>query len=320
MLPVMAQTNAVRLAQALQTPYLTFKDSDHKGVTGEEMRAMGLLDESGLPRTPFTVFRFCMEDYKGRIICGCVQRQEGNLQLVAFHRYEGKIGPVSWAITFKRWAANGDMEYDGRLFDTNTLKDVTEFVKQVDATNKANPSLEGMTPERAKKLIPELVSQVNDLEKSVSILRGQSDMLTSLSSIVGKHEAPIGAPSVFLTLYHSVMLLCYEYLAPHNFVARVIPSAQGKSVEWVRAREHYTVIHRHHAANNKAVSEGATVTDSKHTIRLAHSRRAHTRILTHPKWTFKRGQRVFVRASWVGPKEWKDTAGQTYQILTAVSP
>lgn len=321
MLPVMAKTNAGRLAQALQTPYLTFTDSDHKGVTGQEMGAAGLLDDFGLPRTPFPVFRFSIQDYKGRLVCGCVQRHDGNLQLVAFHRHDGKIGPVAWAITFRHRDINGDLDFDGRLFDTTTLRDVTEFVKQVDATNKPNSSLEGMTKERAKKLLPELIAQVNDMEKSVGILRGQQAMLETAAALPLQPDSigPIGTSAVFIALYHSVMMLCYEYLAPHNFVARVIPATQGKSVEWLRAREHYTVIHRHHAANNAVVREGETVTDSRHATRLAHSRRAHTKVLNHPRYKFKRGQTIFVRASWVGPKEWKDTAGQTYQILTQVA-
>lgn len=310
-LPVMANTNATRLAHVLQTPYLTFKDHDHKGITGDEMRAAGLIDDFGLPRTPFPVFRFCMEDYKRRIIFGCVQRDEGKIQLVAFHRYEGKLGPVGWAIIFKRWERDGDLEFDGRMFDTRTLHDVTDIVKKSEELREPPPSMDGMTREKARSLIPKLVADIERRELAIDVLRGQADMLESSALI-----ASANTPSTFIALFHSLMVLSYEYLAPHNFVARVIPSTQGKSVEWLRAREHFTVIHRHHAANNRDVKEGATVSNDGHATRLAHSRRAHTRMLTHPKWTFKRGQRVFVRASWVGPKEWKDTAGQTYQILT----
>lgn len=325
MLPIMAKTTPARLAQALQTPYLTFKDPDHKGITGDELRALNLLDDFGLPRVPFPVFRFCMEDYKGRTVCGCVQRNEGEIQLAAFHKYEGSIGPVSWAITFRRWDRNGDLDYDGRLFDTRTMKDVTDFVKQVDETNSVIPnSAAGATKEQAKKIIPVIARHIKNLQQSSDILRGTASVLESVSEFAGEKSilpdaVPIGSHSVFIALYHSLMTLCYEYLAPHNFTARVTPSTQGKSVEWLRAREHYTVIHRHHAANNKAVKEGSTVTDHKHATRLAHSRRAHTKVLNHPRYKFKRGQTIFVRASWVGPKEWKDTAGQTYQILVPVA-
>lgn len=177
--------------------------------------------------------------------------------------------------------------------------------------------MDGMTKERAKVLLPKLIAQVNVIDKQVEILRAQKDFLET----TGQMQCATAVESskqrgVFMALYNSILILCYEYLAPHNFTARVTPATQGKSVEWLRAREHYTVIHRHHAANNATVREGSTVTDSKHATRLAHSRRAHTKVLNHPRYKFKRGQTIFVRASWVGPKEWRDTAGQTYQILT----
>jgi hypothetical protein len=103
-------------------------------------------------------------------------------------------------------------------------------------------------------------------------------------------------------------------------MALVRPNKEGKSVEWTQAREHYTIIHHYHPANNKAVSESASLpTESDDAVlkRMTHSRRAHTRLLSSAKFRFKQGQRVFVRACWVGPQEWKDEGGkQIYRILT----
>lgn len=111
-----------------------------------------------------------------------------------------------------------------------------------------------------------------------------------------------------------------DYMAPSNHIVAVRPDKQGKSVEWIRSREHYTIIHRTHAANNKTVKSGSVVenNEEKHLTRLAHSRRAHYRILKHPK--FKRDpngieKRIMVKNTWVGPKEWRDNSGQIYKIV-----
>lgn len=318
MLPVMAHTSGARLSQALQTPYLVFKDSDHKGISRAELCQMGLTDDFGLVRTPFPIFRFCIEDYKGRVVYGCAQRQDDNLQMVAFHRYDGKLGPVAWGLTFKRYSEDGALECDGRMFDTCTSADVTDAVKRSEELRGASlPQKDQLSPAEARAWIPRIQGMMRTHEKAREVLRAEIGVIEHAEGL-GASGAPEGA-STFVALYHSLMLLCYEYLVPSNFVARVIPATQGKSVEWLKAREHYTVIHRHHSANNAALKEGETVSSAGHQQRLAHSRRAHTKLLTHPKWKYKRGQRVFVRASWVGPKEWKDTAGQTYQILTPVA-
>lgn len=320
MLPVVGKVPAAKMPRILQSPYLTFVDTNKEGITRNEARAMGVLDDRGFVRTPFPLFRFCMTDHKGRVVAGVAESSDGKLQMVVFHRYEGKIGPVCWAATFMPGPQLDDVEYDGRIFDTRTLEDVTDFVKRTDEMREKPPEESELAPLRVRLL--QARGHLNALQKSVQILEGQVGVLDSAADLNGKNEIVMPGPAqtspqpfIFLALYNSLLVLCYEYLAPHNFRARVTPSAEGKSVEWVRAREHYTVIHRHHSANNAAVKEGQVVTDSKASTRLAHSRRAHTRLLTAAKWKFKRGQRVFVRASWVGPKEWKDTAGQTYQIL-----
>lgn len=329
-LPVVAHATPKNLATAMQTPYLTFVDSEHASITCAEMHKLGLVDEYGIVRTPFPVFRFCMEDHKGRVVFGCVQRDETGISIVAFHRYDGKVGPVMWAIKYKAAGEplSGDLGFDGRLFDTRTLTDVTDFVEKTEAREKLpdKSDMSSISRDEAKRLIPKYVAEVTRQEQSLEISRGEIEVLKTVinmeagAGLVEKIDPRQHQKSVFMALYNSILILCYEYLAPHNFTARVTPATQGKSVEWLRAREHYTVIHRHHAANNATVREGSTVTDNKHATRLAHSRRAHTKVLNHPRYKFKRGQTIFVRASWVGPKEWRDTAGQTYQILTERAP
>jgi hypothetical protein len=103
--------------------------------------------------------------------------------------------------------------------------------------------------------------------------------------------------------------------------AQVSPNKPSKSIEWVKARTHYTLIYHGHPANTKNLAEGSNVTvDRKEQLtRMAHNRRAHYKTLKHERFRYARGKRIFVKASWVGPKEWKDEGGhQIYKILEEV--
>jgi len=88
----------------------------------------------------------------------------------------------------------------------------------------------------------------------------------------------------------------------------------SKSVEWVKVREYYTVVHRKHEANAKGAAELGTYGDNTHK-RIAHARKAHFRILRSEKWGKNQGRKVFVSATWVGPREWIDAdSKQIYSV------
>jgi hypothetical protein len=55
--------------------------------------------------------------------------------------------------------------------------------------------------------------------------------------------------------------------------------------------------------------------ESDHIERAPHRRRAHYRRLSSPRFRLKRGQRVLVRASYVGPRE-ASYGGERYTVLT----
>ena len=93
---------------------------------------------------------------------------------------------------------------------------------------------------------------------------------------------------------------------PTNFVASVTPNKQGKSIEWLKARTHYVILNRKHPANTKGLTSGVKVVNTPQSLkRQAHCRRAHTRLLSNPRYKGKVGIRINVRATWVGPKEWE---------------
>lgn len=125
-------------------------------------------------------------------------------------------------------------------------------------------------------------------------------------------------------LKHTVIVgltaFAYDAMLPSHYTAEVKPAQEHRSVEWQRARTHYTLITHGHPAN-KPMREGARVqSDQEGELhRMAHNRRAHFRTMRHERYRFTRGQRIFVRATWVGPKEWKDEGGrQIYRILEPV--
>ena len=113
---------------------------------------------------------------------------------------------------------------------------------------------------------------------------------------------------------HVLFSFFASLLNPHLHLATVRPDKQGKSVEWMRQRTHFVFIHKSHQANRVGFSGKADVCE-KQIQRMAHSRRAHYRVLRHPKYKNKIGQKIHVRSCWVGPKEWQGNSGQIYRIV-----
>jgi hypothetical protein len=97
-----------------------------------------------------------------------------------------------------------------------------------------------------------------------------------------------------------------EVNCPTNFVASVTPNKKGKTIAWLKARTHYVILNRKHPANTKGLTSGGKVVTTQQSLkRQAHCRRAHTRLLSNPRYKGKVGLRINVRATWVGPKEWE---------------
>lgn len=125
-----------------------------------------------------------------------------------------------------------------------------------------------------------------------------------------------GLKDFILWAFYRLLGFIYEVSLPSNFVASVTPDKKGKSVEWVKARTHYVILHKAHPANSKDVSSGSTVTRSDESIkRQAHTRRAHARILRSPRFRNKVGLTIYVKATWVGPSEWKES-GSIYRMVS----
>lgn len=322
--------NPKHLAVALAAPYLTYDaPADDPGFTEQEADAIGLMGEDGVLRCPFDRFRFCVQTVKHGQMMGFVERIPGALSLLAFfRRKDGTIGDTFYTAQFRKGNPfGGEAKYEGRFWDRDSFADISsEMVYAAEMRAGSGMEFAGdRDPELRRETIDKLRSDLRLQERRVSQMKGMiAEGEGPLTAIVGSRKDMLAGHAhrkdFFLAYYSIVSVICYEYLSPQNFHAVVRPNTLGKSVEWKKAREHLTIIHRHHAANNAAVAHGSTVDDSKTPTRCAHSRRAHTRLLRSERYRYKIGQRIAVKASWCGPKEWQDSAGQTYQILTPVAP
>ena len=121
----------------------------------------------------------------------------------------------------------------------------------------------------------------------------------------------------------SLAAFALDSMCPTAHVAVVKPDTPHRSVEWTRQRTHYTLIYHGHPVTHLKQQNGSVPTvranPDEELTRMAHARRAHFKMLQHPRYRFKRGQRIFVRAAWVGPKEWRDEGSkQIYKILEEV--
>jgi len=109
--------------------------------------------------------------------------------------------------------------------------------------------------------------------------------------------------------------------APTNHIVQVQPNEPSRSVQWLQARTHYTLISHGHPANKKEVQAGAcvAVNRTEELQRMAHDRRGHWRTYKHERYTYARGKTRWIKQTWCGPKEWRDAGGkQIYRILEPV--
>lgn len=123
---------------------------------------------------------------------------------------------------------------------------------------------------------------------------------------------------LYRQLIGSVVAFAVDSMSPNIHMATVQPAEPGRSVQWIKARTHYTLITHGHPANKATVKHGESIASdtSGELTRMAHNRRAHYKTLKHERYKYARGRRIFVKATWVGPKEWKDEGGkQIYKIL-----
>jgi len=123
-----------------------------------------------------------------------------------------------------------------------------------------------------------------------------------------------------------------DSMQPNIHIAEVRPDEPTRSVEWVKARTHFTLITHGHPANKREVRERQSVTVDKtaELKRMCHDRKAHYKVLRHPRYKYAMNEKRYpdmpkgtikVSACWVGPKEWRDEGGrQIYKILEPATP
>jgi hypothetical protein len=134
---------------------------------------------------------------------------------------------------------------------------------------------------------------------------------SAMSGIQQIVSGSLGALAVFLL----------DANLPTTHIAEIKPTKKHKSVEWTRARTHYTLITHGHPANRKDLAERTRVVVSRddELKRMSHDRRGHWRTYRHERYTYARGSTRWIKQAWCGPKEWLDAGGkQVYRILEPV--
>lgn len=180
-------------------------------------------------------------------------------------------------------------------------------------------------PERAGLIYARITTMLSGLKYSVWAAKEKRWIKPNSDSPVtsddGVYVDRKTSDDAVLFIGATVCGMSIDALSPQNHIAEVYPvSGEPRSVEWTRSRTHYTLISHGHPANRKTVQAGERVATDQHELtRMAHNRRAHYKTLKHERYRFARGKTIFVRATWVGPKEWQDEGGkQIYKILEPV--
>jgi hypothetical protein len=135
------------------------------------------------------------------------------------------------------------------------------------------------------------------------------DLVCDVSEQVSKEF--LSGPILWLAFF------LLDVMTPRNAVVKISPDPKGKSVEWVKAREHYLIIGKKQAMILRERKTGPT--DGEIT-RAAHWRIAHFRRLSSSKFTHKRGLLVPVKDTWVGPAEWIGLDGKSYKVMNLKQP
>jgi hypothetical protein len=137
--------------------------------------------------------------------------------------------------------------------------------------------------------------------------------------------------SLAMGMMDTVAAFIVDAMMPLHHIAVVRPDEPHRSVAWLKARTHYTLITHGHPANRKEIPEGGRVPSDKEgeLKRMAGNRRAHFKQLRHPRYRFALNEQrfpgmpkgtIYVKETWVGPKEWREEGSrQIYRILEPVS-
>jgi len=124
----------------------------------------------------------------------------------------------------------------------------------------------------------------------------------------------------------------YELAYPSNHVVEVKPTKQGKSVQWLAARKHFVLLPTKAIQAMQVPGNRTSRNEVRDIIqRCAHERRGHSRRLKAERYSKNedgtlRPRRedgsyvtVWVRDTWVGPEEWRDTENH-YTIYKFQTP
>jgi hypothetical protein len=122
----------------------------------------------------------------------------------------------------------------------------------------------------------------------------------------------------YITFIYMSISLFASIAKKDNRLVEVRPGPNTREVKWLQSKEHYVILNSHQAVKNCSMPQEKSELKLKSSdiiTRSAHNRRAHTRKLRSPFWKNKIGSTIFVKETWVGPKEWMDKSQSRYRVI-----
>lgn len=140
------------------------------------------------------------------------------------------------------------------------------------------------------------------------------EMKDRLDTIANARLAHTFSRMVALNLHIALVNFISLVNHPANHIVVVEPkNPEKRSVQWVMSKSHYLVLH---AADAKQAENRQGFTDSTQVLtRSAHNRRAHFRTLNSDRYVHMKGQKIWIRSAWVGPKEWIGSDKKVYRVV-----
>lgn len=166
-------------------------------------------------------------------------------------------------------------------------------------------------------------------EYYLGALDRQENYMTALDRHPGERANKLRRAFEEETSLHTsfVVHFAYQVAYPSHHIVEVIPNKQGKSVEWLKARTHFVLLPTNVIQESQRPGGISKKEQSELLMRCAHERRGHVRHLRADRYAKgPDGQvrqknpagfyaTVWIKDTWVGPKEWKSQDAQTiYKI------
>ncbi|EQA64296.1 hypothetical protein [Leptospira alexanderi] len=113
------------------------------------------------------------------------------------------------------------------------------------------------------------------------------------------------------------ILYFIEYLnSPKNYIVQKYNSKiLNKSSEYILSKSHFLIIDKHSLKKSRDGKLFEINRNHRSGYLSSHFRRGYLRTYKHERFTKMKGELGFVKATWIGPKEWTGKDNKIYKII-----